>query len=288
MSEPKKEEEKEDCFNNKKDEDIEKEINILNQQGKEEINFESINFNINPFKKEKSEPQHKNIIKNKDILVKDKEIENQNIKYNNFPTTNKYESSKINPQQINKIQEQNNINYCIGHNILNNIEISNKNINNNNKKIYPITTPLTKKSDNNNEFKLLNNNNIEPKLNYSKLYNKKNKNTNGFTQNPDYSERVNYNPFVINNNTSQINYINNNINNNNNQINYIYNNANACNNQINYIDDSVNNNSIHFNYNKNYNNIIMRDLPSWICPLCNNCNDAGKINLLIYYYIINI
>ena len=83
MSEKRKEEiQKEEYFNNKI-EDIDEDKILLSQLEKEDINFESINFNINPFKIENSNYEKNNIVKHDDSTIKGKESNYNNIEYNN-------------------------------------------------------------------------------------------------------------------------------------------------------------------------------------------------------------
>ena len=67
----KKEEGKEGNFNL---EDINKDKILLNRLENEEINFESINFNINPFKIENLEYRHNNIVKYDDSTFKKRSL----------------------------------------------------------------------------------------------------------------------------------------------------------------------------------------------------------------------
>lgn len=239
--------------NENKEEEIEK--IIFKEHKKEDINFDSIDFNINPFN---NESKNNELKKEEPFLEKEDYISE--------------ESKDIVNQKGQKFQSSDNLfNFKlfsenkIGKNIK---------INDINDKVDSSSNSLIKNiyKDTTNIF-----NNIKINSSYDNYYNNIRNNFNPFFPIPNINSRANSNPFLesfINNNqlnnNNPINYSNNN-----NQINYINNNAN---NQINYINNSNNN---QFNCNNNY--YSMNNM-NWICSYCNNYNNFGK-NLLFIFLI---
>ena len=248
MSEKRKEEiQKEEYFNNKI-EDIDEDKILLSQPEKEDINFESINFNINPFKIENSNYEKNNIVKHDDSTIKGKESNYNNIEYNNNIVIGKKNKASVeHPKNINNNLKKQEISPYIDYNIKKSIELNQKKFNINNEKLNYLA-PLSLKNNNesNSKFTLKDNKSTENIFNYNFDINR-NKNTisnaNLFTHFPFYSERINCNPSIINN----------------------YN-----------LISSINNKNIKYNNNYNNNNYIKREVPSWDFFSCNNSNNVGK------------
>ena len=248
MSEKRKEEiQKEEYFNNKIG-DIDEDKKILSQLDKEDINFESINFNINPFKIENSNYEEDNIIKHDDSTKKVKESTYINIQYNNnIVIEKKNEASNEKPKNINNNLKKQEINPYIDYNIQKSIELNQKNFNISNEKLNDLTPlSLKSKSESNSKFTLKDNKSTENIFNYNfdiNRYTNTISNANSFTHFPFYNERINYNPSIVNNNN---------------------------------LISSINNINIKYNNNYNKNNYIKREDPSCACFSCNNTNNVGK------------
>lgn len=266
MSEKRKEEDNKDIYFNKKQEffnnnnndnvnqyneiESEKEKLLFTENIKEDINLDTIDFNINPFKNEISEiPQNKLITEEKNYNDKqifkfnENQIEGQYHTFFNQPKPNLI--SKENIEEKKKgMNNDNNISFKT----IMNLNNDNLNINNdiNSSLIHNI-------NDYNN---INNNNNIKTNLNQ-------------FLQIPNNNVSQVHNPLV------QSNYINNNI---------PINNLNNNNNQINFNNNNINNQTNNFNNNTNfYNNQLYTNQNisnmgqlSWICSFCNNLNNGGK------------
>ena len=252
MSEKRKEEiQKEEYFNNKY-ENIDEDKKSLSQLEKEDITFESINFNINPFKIENSNNEEKNIVKHDDSTKKRKESEYNSTEYNNnnIIIEKKYEDSNLNPKNINDNLKKQEIKPYIDYNIQKSIELNQRIFNINNEKLNYLTPlSLKRESESNNNFALKDNKSTENIFNYNFDINRNTNtnttsNVNSFTQFPFYNERINFNPSFVNNN-----------------------------NQI----SNINNKNIEYNNNYiNKNNYIKNEDPSWACFSCNNSNNVGK------------
>lgn len=269
MSEKGKDEEKKVIKGNKNEEiinmfNLEKETYLIYEQDKEkeEINFDSIDFNINPFnyeeinKKEEKNPD-KLLLEKKD----DKEGQTQNPKYNDIQYRQKYQSNII-------LQKKENIKQDLMEKKLSSNNDNNANFNNfqGTRKETSFSNLLIKTTYNDNEN---NNSLIKSYDNYPNI----NIDSKTIIPKPVDNINPNYNPFLRNFN-NQINYINNNyennqikINSNINQMNYI---NNYRNNQINYIN------------NNNYFPMFIHN--NWICSICNSYNSGGK-NLFILIFI---
>lgn len=256
MSEQRKEEEVEnkEQFNNKNEEN-EKDKNSSKQKENEDINFESINFNINPFKIENVEIQQNIPKKTDDSIFNEKDNEYYNIKYNNIRIEKINEILNINPIKVSQNIQQKKIGPYFDYNTIKNIELNNKTLNMNNKgnRNYPTFIPSIKYNENNNKSSLISNQKNLKNLKYynfnNNIYTNVSSSINPYKQIPNYNQRIIYNPYTINNN-----------------------------NQIKYISNNANNNNISTNYNNNNNNII-RQQYSWVCPFCNNFNIDGKYKL---------
>lgn len=94
-------------FNQNKEKDTEKDKCFLIKKEQEEINFDSINFDINPFNNQNSEIQQNNYIWN-DIINDElilKEKENLDYQYSTSSVKGKNNSS-INRQQLSLISQK--------------------------------------------------------------------------------------------------------------------------------------------------------------------------------------
>ena len=163
MSEPKKEEDKQNQIQNNQMKDTSNNINDLNEKSsanekdddiieKEEMNFDSIDFNINPFNSKNSKSDDKND-QSGDLVLEEKEDDIFNLNKLNFNpkfhTSNdlpKIDFLEESPKEIDfdknkdKINDlftdknNNNINNNLNNNSIN--DISSMNTNNNSRKSY--------------------------------------------------------------------------------------------------------------------------------------------------------
>ena len=265
MSEKRKDEEKELIKDNNNEE-------LLNKFGlekgaysiydkdkeKEEINFDYIDFNINPFNNEEISKKEQ---KNKDELILEKKVDKEGElqkKYNDIQNRQKY--------RLNNYLNKNNEN--IEEDLEEKQFSSNNDINILNVKDNRKDALLSNFSSKTNYYNQNNNAIVKSYDIYPNI------NTDSKTIIPKsiYNSNSNYNPFLPNFN-NQINYINNN--NGNNQINYM--------NPINYI-NNYGNNQINFINNNNNNFFPMSTHQNWICSLCNNFNAGGKNLFIINYH----
>ena len=273
------EENEENEENKFKEKDIEKGNLSFIPKEKEELSFDSINFNINPFTNLNSEIQQ-NIFVPKDVndelVLKDKETKfyqfNSNpVEIKDNTLINKEQLSSIpgedlehNRINLNNIYMKNNMNQNNSNNIINyNINENFGFIKSLNKNIYDNNKDESRYIDNNstiNNYNENNFNNNEENLNFlSPISNK------------------NFNLLASNENNKQINYINNNFNERQDNFpnNYIIN-TNSFNSPINY---NCNNQFNNINNNNNQSNYIypIIEKDSWICRFCSNLNHEGKI-----------
>ena len=260
MSEKSNENEKNNIIVNKNEEflniigkynqnnDIDNKNNLFNEQDKEkdEINFDSIDFNMNPFNNENQTEQENS----------------QNIKYNNdtqigqkYKSTNYLTKKDIDEKDLNtKNLKSNNDNDISTINVNNNI----RNIQSPKTLINPIYTYYndnTSVNNNNNQY-------IMPKT-YNN-FGSKSMISNPLISNP--INNINYNSnHLIQNLNNQINYSNNNNNS------FYYNITNI--NQINYI-------------NNNFNFSPLYRKQNWICSHCTSFNSEGKNYLFNYDFLL--
>ena len=265
MSEKGKDEEKKVIKGNKNEEiinvfNLEKERYLIYDQDKEkeEINFDSIDFNINPFNNEEINKKEE---KNPDKLLLEKkddtEGHSQNPKYNDIQYRQKYQSNII-------LQKKENIKQDLMEKKLSSNKDNNVNFNNiqDNRKETSFSNLLFKTIYNDNEN---NNSIIKSYDNYPNI----NIDSKAIIPKPVDNINSNYNPFLRNFN-NQINYINNNLENNQIKINSNIN-------QMNYI-NNYGNNQINYINSNNYFPMLIHN--NWICSICNNYNSGGK-NLFI-------
>lgn len=218
----------------------------------EEINFDSINFNINPFNSEDNSKRENNYFNNNNYMkeMKQKDNKNQILAANSIPIFNSINPSmQLNNNKVqleplllnNNNNNLNNLNQIGNFNNMNNI--NNYSTSNISQQIPPFFNNIY--PPNNNDFLLMENYNYipnNPNINY--IDNKANSNFNSLTPNTNIYNQIN------NDDSMQINYYNEQANN-------------RTNNLINYNDD--------------FNNYIQRiGQINWVCPFCNNFNSQCK------------
>ena len=269
MSEQRKEREKKEIKGNENGELFTNQQLNINYEEKDEIykglesgeiNFDSINFNINPFNSEENSKRENNYFNNNNFMkeMEQKDNKNQILETNNMSIFNNINPS-LNLNKNNALLEplllnNNNINNNnINNNNLNNLNpignfnninnINNFNTNNISQQIPPFFNNIYPPK--NNDFLLMDNYNYipnNPNINY--IENKPNTNFNTFTPNTNiYNQINNDDNMQINNYNEQMNYNTNNV----------------------------------INYNNDFNNYIQRtSLNNWVCPFCNNFNNQCK------------
>lgn len=239
--------------------------NESNQPEKEEINFDSFDFNINPFNKDTVETKPENFtLNNNELLLKNED----KIKFelNNIQNQQSLKSSFHTPISEKEIFQNQNFDNNI--NIINNNTQRNPSFNvlvNNNKKSFNNINFNLNSNNYNNIGTNINQNNQIPNNNIN-LYRNPHTDIFDYKQFNNLYNQININNQFYNNNSPQIKYNNNNVIK---QNNYFYNNNTYSNNQ----------------FDINNNNPSMNKQLSWVCPFCNN-NNFGSKNLfliLIFY-----
>ena len=266
MSEQRKEREKREIKGNENEELFTNQQLNFNYQEKDEIykgletgeiNFDSINFNINPFNSEENSKRENNYFNNNNFMkgIEQKDNKNQILEANNLPIFNNINPSmelNKNNTQLESLLLNNNNNNLNNLNQIGNFgnvyNINNNNINNyNTNSISQQNPPFFNNiyPPNKNDFLLMENYNYipnNPNINY--IDNKANSNFNSLTQNTNIYNQIN------NDDSMQINYYNEQMNN-------------STNNLI--------------NYNNDFNNYTQRTGQiCWVCPFCNNFNNQCK------------
>lgn len=231
--------------------EIEKGQNFFSEP-KEEINFDSIDFNINPFKSEDINKKEKN--KLDELIVGNQSIEQKRdapySQYYDIPIGLKTNNYIENYSKEKKTNENN----------LHNINFNNKSKNQSNSLINPYN--INKNNNYNETTKILSN-----------IFNIR-EDSNPLIQNSYNNINLNSNPFFQN--------LYNQINNNNS---YKYINSNNFNNQISYDNNQIIDNN-QLNFSNNFNTPRLRE-QYWICSLCNDFNIGGK-NLIYFFFIFLI
>jgi len=268
MSEQRKEREKREIKGNENGELFSSQQRNINYQEKddiykglesEEINFDSINFNINPFNSEENPKRENNYFNNNEFMKEMEQKDNKNkiLEANNMPIFNDINPSLninknnallepllLNNNNSNNNNNLNNLNPLGNFSNMNNLNrINNYNTNNISQQIPPFINNIYPQKKN--DFLLMDNYNYipnNPNINY--IDNKANTNINSITPNTNIYSQLN----------------------------------NDDNMQTNYYNEQMNNNTNNLiNFNNDINNYIQRTGQfSWVCPFCNNFNSQCK------------